>query len=409
MDKQAQLKALREKRAAARKDSEAILDEAHAMVGGVEANLRGALLGRYTASDEEVAAIGETIEALQRALDMERADAVVVEEDAEARGISIEEATVTDSDAFEKYLRVGATGMKPEEMLQLRTQTAGTGSEGGFLTNAKFLNRVIEQLEAFGGVAANVTTINTATGSNLSWPTLDDTANEGELLGEEGPVTGLDLVFGQASLDAYVYSSKEIPVSWVLLQDDEVDIVSIVASAIATRLGRITNRHYTVGTGSAQPDGIVTGSTLGRTAETAGGLLFTYADLLATAYSLDPAYMNNVKWMFNHNTAGVLRAVVDGDGNKAWQPSLKDGEPDRLLGHPTTNNQHMADVGTGNITVLFGDFASGYMIRNVKDLSVLRLDELYAKTLQSGFFGWMRSDATKINTSAYSHLIMAAA
>jgi len=406
MDKKAQLKALREKLINARKDSEAILDEAAKMDGGVEENLRGDLLDRFTNSDNVVADTMDAIEALQRSYDMERADAEIVEREAEEAGTSVDEADATYRSAFGKYLREGLAGLERDEAAVLRAQTVvGDGTQGGYLVEDQLMRRIIEQLKAFGGVREAVKVIDTAKGSTLRWPTLDDTANEGELLGETGPVTQQDLVFGEANIEAYVYSSREIPVSWVLMQDSEFDIESEVREALVTRLGRITNRHFTTGTGSGQPDGIVTGATSAVT--TASATDITHDELIDLAYSLDPAYMNNVAWMFNHNTAGALRKVVDGDGNKVWQPSLRDGEPQTVLGYRVINNQHMADATTGNVPILFGDFKEGYMVRDVRDISLVRLDELLARNLQSGFFAWMRTDGTKTNTSAYRALTMA--
>ena len=405
MDKQAQLKRLREKLVEARKDSEAILDEAHAMEGGVERNLTGDLLARYENSDNEVDKLLRQTDALQRSIDMERADATVVEQQADERNISKDELDNEYRSAFGRFLR-GKYGETSEDrnLLEQRTQQAGVSTQGGFLVEPMLMNRIIEQLRAFGGVREVVDVISTPSGANLRWPTLDDTVNEGELLGELGPVTEQELEFGDASIEAYVYSSRSIPVSWVLMQDSEFDIEELVMKNLVIRLGRITNRHFTTGTGTGQPDGLVTGAVSNITA--AATDIVTHDELIDLAYDLDPAYMNDVRWMFNHNTAGQIRKVVDGDGNKVWQMSLRDGEPDMILGHPTVRNQHMPDMTTGNIPILFGNFREGYMVRDVRDISMVRLDETRAKLLQSEFFAWMRADGTQINANTYRGITM---
>ena len=45
-----------------------------------------------------------------------------------------------------------------------------------------------------------------------------------------------------------------------------IDIVAFVVVRLATRLSRITNTHFTVGTGSSQPFGIVTRAASGKSA-----------------------------------------------------------------------------------------------------------------------------------------------
>jgi hypothetical protein len=70
----------------------------------------------------------------------------------------------------------------------------------------------------------------TATGNNLPWPTLDDTANTGEVVDEGGTFSGgADLVFGEASLGAYSYMAggtggAPLRVSRELVQDSAFDI-----------------------------------------------------------------------------------------------------------------------------------------------------------------------------------------
>jgi HK97 family phage major capsid protein len=53
-------------------------------------------------------------------------------------------------------------------------------------------------------------------------------------------------------------------VPFELLQDSEIDIEATVLELLAERLGRITNTFFTVGTGGAQPRGIVTAARSAR-------------------------------------------------------------------------------------------------------------------------------------------------
>jgi HK97 family phage major capsid protein len=108
------------------------------------------------------------------------------------------------------------------------------------------------------------TVIRTDTGAALPIPTSDDTSNKGAILGENTAASEVDVSFGQLVLDAYKYSSKYVLVSVEFLQDSSINVAEFIGKALGERIGRIQNDHFTTGTGSSQPNGIVTAATLGR-------------------------------------------------------------------------------------------------------------------------------------------------
>jgi HK97 family phage major capsid protein len=81
-------------------------------------------------------------------------------------------------------------------------------------------------------------------------------------------VTALDTTFGLVTLDVYKYSSKKIALPFELLQDSFIDIEAYIREVLQMRLGRIQNTHFTVGTGSGQPKGVVTAATSGKVGTT---------------------------------------------------------------------------------------------------------------------------------------------
>src|SRR5690606_11276142 len=147
-----------------------------------------------------------------------------------------------------------------------------------------------------GGI---VRRIETATGNAIPWPTLDDTSNKGSLLTENTQVNPQDLTFNTKTLNAYKYSSDLILVSNELLQDSALDVESIIRMALAERIGRILNEHFTTADGSSKPHGIVTASSLGVTAASQSAI--TADELIDLEHSVDPAYRSDpsCRFMFN--------------------------------------------------------------------------------------------------------------
>jgi len=85
-----------------------------------------------------------------------------------------------------------------------------------------------------------------------------------------------------------------------------------------------------------------------------------------------------------------------------WEPSLQAGAPDTLAGYGIKLNNDMPVPAANAKSIAFGDFEEGYLIRDVADFFLLRLDERFADFLQTGFVGFQRTDATVQNSYAYT-------
>jgi HK97 family phage major capsid protein len=331
----------------------------------------------------------------------------------EARVITAKGEAADYEQVFARWLRHGLNELTPEERSVLRgqgdeTRAQGTGTTAGGYTIPKgFSGEVEKRLKLWGPMLDPGITrqLITSMGNQIEWPTMDDTSNKGALLAENTQDAEQDLVFGQKLLDAYKYTSKIIRVSEELLQDSGVDLVGLLADALAERLGRIGNEHITTGTGAAQPNGTVTASSLGFTA--AANNAVSFDDLIELVHSIDPMYRaaGNTRFMFRDATLKALRKLKDGNSNYIWQPAdASIGAPASILGYPYSINQDVAAIGTVAKSVVFGDF-SRYVVRRVREFSMKRLVERYADFYQVGFLGFMRLDGELLDTTAVKHLV----
>jgi HK97 family phage major capsid protein len=314
------------------------------------------------------------------------------------------------ADAFYSYLRHGMGGMDPESRSILQpyfgtsgeSRAMGTTSVavGGALIPQDFYRRLIEALKEIGGVRrSRATVVQTDSGAPMPIPLVDDTANVGAILAENTAVTEQDITFAQKTLGSFMYTSKLVRVSFQMLQDSAFDIESWLARALAMRLGRAINAHFTTGTGGGtQPEGVVTGAqSYGTTAAGAGNVTgVTYDNLVNLIHSVDPAYRENAEWMFNDSTLKAIKQIKDSQNRPLWQQDMALGERPTILGYPYVINQDVAVMAASAKSILFGDF-SYYLIRDVQDIRLLRLDERYADFLQSGFLAFLRTDGLLAN------------
>ena len=283
-----------------------------------------------------------------------------------------------------------------------------TGASGGFTVAQDFSGILERQLLAFGGPRSVCRVLTTATGASLPWPTVNDTGNVGALLAENTTIgASVDPTFAAVTFGAYKYSSTPVLASAEILQDSAFDIGSLLAELLGERLGRIEGAHTTTGTGSGQPNGIVTASAAGVTA--AGAAAIVFDDIMGLIHSVDPWYRTgpNVGLMMHDQVLLAVRKLKDTTNQPLWQPSQQLGMPDRLLGFPVTINQHMSStIATTLKTMLFGDF-SKYVIRDAGSIRFYRLDERYRDLDQTGFIAFKRMDANTIQSAAIKRLTQA--
>ena len=298
------------------------------------------------------------------------------------------------------------TQMTPE----MRAQAASTPAAGGYTVPQGFLPELMKAMADWGPMLDPAVTrvIDTDTGNALPWPTADDTANVGALLSENAQATEQDITFGVGQIDAWTYTSKIIRVSLQLLQDSAFDMDSLINELFGERIARAANTDLTVGNNASRPNGIVTAAPMGKTA--ASATVITSDEVIDFYHSVNPAYRRSPKFgmMFNDNTLKVLRKLKDGQGNYLLE-SLKDGGATLNLAGisvPYTINQAVADIATGARVMVAGDF-NKYIVRRVKDFTLMRLVERYADYLQVGFVAFNRIDGELADAAAVKHFRMA--
>jgi HK97 family phage major capsid protein len=291
-----------------------------------------------------------------------------------------------------RELDINLRNTAPRTLAECRAQSVGTDSAGGYTVPEGFSGALEEALLYYGGIRNAVDVWRTSSGQQIPWPTTNDTSNSGALLAENTQDSEKDVTFSEVVFNAYKYTSKLVRVSRELLEDSAFDMGNFLGRALGERLGRAQNAACTTGTGTAQPKGLVTAATLGKTAASASTI--TFDELMDLQHSVDIAYRNmpNAGWMFADSTLKVIRQLKDSDNNYIWQNgNIQTGAPSQLLGKSYTVNNDMAAIAASAKTVLFGDFGK-YKLREVNNIRFYRLVERYADYDQDGFVAFMRFD-----------------
>lgn len=365
----------------------------------------------YNRSLDEVDKLSKDIEREERAARMEAVDYRQVTASG-AGNPSGEQREATDEypAAFRSYLRRGMAGSSTEhrQLLQanfdgeMRANATSPGTAGGYLIPTDTLAKITEVMKAFGGILGDANVINTSTGNPLNWPSSDETAAEGVILGENTDAgASVDLTWGQKTLGAFTYSSKLVRISLQLLQDNVFDVDGFVARKLGERLGRIVAKHLATGVGTTTPEGLFTNATAGKTGAAAQLTTFIYDDLVDLIHSIDPAYRGQAKWELSDTALKAIRKLKDTQGRPLWEPSLQAGVPSTLLGYGYTIDNGIPVPAASAKSLGFGDIKSAYVVRQVAGGQLMRLEERYAEFLQVGFLGFLRLDAKPDDLSAF--------
>jgi HK97 family phage major capsid protein len=351
-------------------------------------------------------------ETLERQYDAEQETAQVNEERkqtilSESASIDPEKEQKMEDDTFRSWLSGGISGLSQEQRQfmqkrkssdpELRAQSMGTDSAGGYTVPPGFVKQIEQSMLTFGGMREASFIMRSSTGNDIEWPTVNDTGNTGALLAENAQVSEQDVTFASKTLNAYKYTSKLVRVSNELLNDSAFNLQSFLANLLGERIARITNTHFTTGTGSSQPNGVVTGASNGKTGASGQTASVIYNDLVDLQHSVDPSYRRGARFMMHDSTLKALKKLIDGQSRPLWLSGVAVREPDSILGHPYTINQDVAEMAASAKSILFGDF-SKYIIRDVMGITMMRLNERYADYFQVGFVAFSRHDGDLLDS-----------
>lgn len=175
------------------------------------------------------------------------------------------------------------------------------------------------------------------------------------------------------------------------LEDADADILAELQMKFAPALAEAEDDAFIVGSDVNGPPGIMSHPDVLDNYKYSGVADAIYdgthngADaILDVLYALPKQYRRNGTFACNSQTESVIRKLKDGSGVYLWEPSLQAGVPATLTGRPIVNPEGMADIAANSYPLVFGDFRSGYAVRDRPGLTIQRIVERYVEYDQTG-------------------------
>jgi len=269
-------------------------------------------------------------------------------------------------------------------------------SSTGSPVPTSFYDQVLLLARFVGPMLETSTILNTAGGENLQIPSLA-TYSSGTAFAESIAIGESDPTFNNfVTLSAYKYSFLT-QVSRELVEDAGVDILGFLAQQVGNAMGYSVNEALTIGTGTVQPNGIVTRA---GSAVTGTSLNPTADNLIDLVYSIDTAgrRLPGTGFQMNSSSIANVRKLKDGAGQYLFAPSLSADARDLLLGYPIFENPSMATAASAVKPVIFGHLPS-YYVRQVGGLKLDRSDDFAFSNDLVTFRATFRVDGNLIQTS----------
>ena len=346
----------------------------------------------YEEMEKRIVNLGHEIERQERidAMEREMARPVLAPITSRPENAKPDEKTGRSAEAYKKAFW---NGIRSKHAQVSNVLSEGVDSEGGYLVPDEFEHTLVQALEAANVIRNHAHVITTSSGSHK----IPIVASKGTAswIEEEGQYTESDDTFGQEQLDAHKVGTI-IKVSQELLSDSAFDLESYFTQEFARRIGDKEEEAFLVGNGTHKPTGIfdgTKGAQVGVT--TASATAITVEEVIDLFYSLKAPYRKNAIWVLNDATVKAIRKLKDGNGQYLWQPALKDGEFDTILGKRYFTSAYVPTIEAGAKTIAFGDF-NYYWIGDRQGITFQRLNERFADYGQVGFLASKRLDGKLI-------------
>lgn len=294
---------------------------------------------------------------------------------------------------------VASAGMPLGGAIELRAQSKGNNSEGGYTLVPSIQRSVNRALLAFCPVLELANVINTSSGEDLRIPTSDDTSNNGAIISENSADSEQDLTFTEVLMKAYMYSSKIVRVSYELLEDSQVDLGGFLGTQLGERLGRAMAADFLTGNGSSKPTGIVYSA---GTVSAASATAIATDDIINVLNAMDPAYLqgDKVRWLMSAPVLSAIRKLKDSTNQPIFQSSYAEAGPGSLFGYPVAIAPGMDSTFASTKKTLCLVNLGYYAVRQVGGIQLLRADQRYWEYRQSAFVALHRVDGKPLQTGA---------
>ena len=347
---------------------------------------------QFAELEAEVRAIDATIEAANRARDLDQVEDPA-EEEQRAEEIPVEEV---EERAFANYIR---------GVVEERGDVNMTTGANGAVIPASIANKIIEMVKDICPIYAMAEHYNVK--GTLSIPYYDE-ATQKITVAYASEFTDLESTSGKflsVTLQSYLAGALT-KVSKSLINNNQFDIVSFVVRRMAEAISAFLEKELLVGNSSGGVEALY-GVGAGMTKTAAAASAITADELIDLQEMIPDAYQRDCVWIMNKTTRTAIRKLKDGQGNYLLEKDSTARWKYRLMGADVYVSDSMPAIGANNKAIYYGDF-SGLALKLSEEMEIEVLRERYAAQHAVGVVAWIEFDAKIQNAQKIAALKCAA-
>lgn len=273
--------------------------------------------------------------------------------------------------------------LEPE---QLKAMSAGSDPDGGYLLTPNMVGQTVKKVYE-QSVMRQLATVVTISSEKIEG--IIDNAEAGAgWVSETGARTETTTpTIGKWELEAHeMYAAPKI--TQKLIDDAATDVESWLAEKVADKFARLEGTAFMTGDGIGKPRGLFSYTTAATGDDTRDWGTFEHVKTgtngdFNTTTKADPLfdligafrdkYLQNATFLMRREVRTKLRKLKGATSDLyLWEPSMQAGQPDRLNGYPVAIDQYVPALGTGSLSLAFGDFKQAYMIVDRIGMRTLR-------------------------------------
>ena len=270
------------------------------------------------------------------------------------------------------YIRQGESALTPHEVKLLASDS---DPDGGYWVTSEMSGNVIQKIFETSPMR-NIALVETISSDALEVPEDIDEAAAGWTSERAARTESTSPQIGVRRIPVHeLYAMPKA--TQTLLDDAKVDVENWLRRKIADKISRLENTAFIIGDGVGKPRGILdypAGTSAGQVRQINSGSAsaLTGDGLRALYYGLNSNFIPKARWVMARSAVEAVSKLKDSSDNYLWQPSLVEGEPQTLLGHPIELMEDMPAVAANSLSVAFGDFSQAYTIVDRMGIRVLR-------------------------------------
>lgn len=323
----------------------------------------------------------------------------------------------TGSPAYRSGFAKVVTGRAGERTQDELRAMSETGAAGGFATLPYVLDPTLIKtgnlaINPLRGISRVVQIVGTGVWKGISVGAVVASYDaEASAVSDDAPT------FAQPSISTFP-ARAFVPYSYEIGEDYNGSLLTDLGDLISDAKDTLEANKFTLGTGTAEPAGLITGAT--NTVATAGAAAFARGDLDLLDNALPSRYQANASLVGNRAILGRIRAFDTTNGNTLYGPNAQLAVPTGTearvsmtpLGIPAYQLSDMVTtLTTGSKILVEGDFRNFVIVDRI-GLQVEYIPNLFDPTTgrptgQRGVMAHWRSGSGVVNAAAFRVLVTA--